>query len=47
MTKLQKRILWAVAMFSIVFNFCCLCLCWYSDRQLEKQGIEISKLLEQ
>lgn len=45
MTRLQTRILWAVAVFSIVFNMCCFSFCMWSDYQLEKVGISIETIL--
>ena len=45
MTTLQKRILWAVAMFSFVFNLSCLGFCYWNDNEMEKEGISIEAIL--
>lgn len=47
MSRLQMRILWAVATFSIMFNMCCFSFCLWSDYQLEKQGVRIETILEE
>ena len=45
MSTFQKRILWAVAMFSFVFNLSCLGFCYWNDSELEKDGISIEAIL--
>lgn len=45
MTTFQKRILWAVAMFSFVFNLSCLGFCYWNDSEMEKDGISIEAIL--
>ena len=45
MTSLQKRILWAVAAISFVFNSCALGFGLWSDHDLEKRGISIAAIL--
>lgn len=45
MSSLQKRILWAVAVFSFVFNACCLGFCSWNDSEMEKNGISIEAIL--
>ena len=46
MSSTQKRILWAVAAFSFVFNLSCLGFCYWNDREMEKDGIYIETILE-
>lgn len=45
MTRLQTRILWAVAAFSIVFNSCALGFCLWHDQQSAEAGISIEAIL--
>ena len=45
MSNTQKRILWAVAAFSFVFNLSCLGFCYWNDHEMEKAGISIEALL--
>ena len=45
MSSTQKRILWAVAMFSFVFNLSCLGFCYWNDNEMEKAGISIEAIL--
>ena len=46
MSSIQKRILWAVAVFSFVFNLSCLGFCYWNDNEMEKEGIYIETILE-
>ena len=46
MSNTQKRILWAVAVFSFVFNACCFGFCEWNYREMEKDGIYIETILE-
>ena len=45
MSSTQKRILWAVAVFSFVFNLSCLGFCYWGDGEMEKDGIRIEAIL--
>ena len=45
MSSIQKRILWAVAVFSLVFNSCCLGFCEWNDHEMEQAGISIEAIL--
>ena len=45
MSSTQKRILWAVAVFSFVFNACCLGFCYWNYSEMEKGGVYIEAIL--
>lgn len=45
MTSKQVRILMIMTWLNIAINGACLAACWYSDHQLEKQGITIENIL--